>query len=241
MKAISFSLYGTHPKYLQGILRNLQLIQEYYPDWKPVVYCDWAIPETLKYQMRKLGADVRVREDSWHSNGMFWRFYAAADQSFSCVIFRDADSRIQSREMLAVAEWLDSGKSLHIMRDHPNHLTPILGGMWGLSLTQNMTLPDFSRINDFGDKVGEDQEFLAKYVYPNLKNKAFVHDSFFRFESSSHSFPSVRVASEYVGESFNEHDEFDQELRAQLLKVEKSFFRKFLIKIKSIIHAKFSF
>lgn len=241
MKAISFSLYGVDLKYLQGMVRNLNIIRDFYPDWTPVVYCDWGIPETLRCQMSELGADIRVRDDSWHTNGMFWRFYAAADNRFSCVIFRDADSRIQPREMLAVEEWLRSGKTLHIMRDHPNHLTPILGGMWGLALTHGMKLPDFSRMNDFGNKVGEDQEFLAKFVYPIFKNKAFVHDSFFKFERSSRCFPSERLSGEYVGESFNELDDFDEILRAQLLRIEANFFLKILLKSKSIIQAKFSF
>ena len=40
---------------------------------------------------------------------------------------------------MAVDEWIKSGKSLHVMRDHPAHRIPagtnqmsILGGMWGL-------------------------------------------------------------------------------------------------------------
>ena len=31
----------------------------------------------------------------------------------------------------AVEEWIHSGKSFHIMRDHPYHSAVVLGGMWG--------------------------------------------------------------------------------------------------------------
>jgi hypothetical protein len=31
----------------------------------------------------------------------------------------------------AVNEWLNSSLPFHIMRDHPDHGTYILGGMWG--------------------------------------------------------------------------------------------------------------
>ncbi|HPC77997.1 MAG TPA: hypothetical protein PK811_06665, partial [bacterium] len=44
---------------------------------------------------------------------------------------RDTDSRLNPREADAVEEWIESGKSFHIMRDHPQHNVPICGGMWG--------------------------------------------------------------------------------------------------------------
>ena len=31
-------------------------------------------------------------------------------------------------------EWLDSGMGFHIMRDHPEHDTPILGASWGSNM-----------------------------------------------------------------------------------------------------------
>lgn len=37
-----------------------------------------------------------------------------------------------SREVDAVNTWLESGKLVHIMRDHPEHQDVILAGMWGL-------------------------------------------------------------------------------------------------------------
>ena len=62
---------------------------------------------------------------------MFWRFFAHDETDCEYVVFRDADSRISKREKMAVDEWIQSGKSIHIMRDHPYHTVPILGGMWG--------------------------------------------------------------------------------------------------------------
>jgi hypothetical protein len=64
---------------------------------------------------------------------MLWRFepmymYPVVE----CFMSRDIDTRIQPREVLAVNEWLESGKTLHIMRDHPQHYPRILGGMYGL-------------------------------------------------------------------------------------------------------------
>lgn len=241
MKAISFSLYGSHSKYSEGMLSNLIIIRDFYPDWKAIVFCDWNTQDLLVNQMQNLGADVRIRDNSWHTNGMFWRFYAARDYDYTCVIFRDADSRINDREMFAVIEWLKSGKTLHIMRDHPNHLAPILGGMWGLRLNKRLPLSVFSHMEDFGNAVGQDQEFLSRFIYPVLKTDVFVHDSFFRFEGKAHKFPTERIGGEYVGESFSESGEFEEFLRDELLRIERSFFLKATIAFKSRIQAKFSF
>jgi hypothetical protein len=241
MKAISFSLYGNQPKYSEGVLSNLEIIRDLYPDWNAIVFCDWNIPALLVIKMRSLGAVVRIRDDSWHTNGMFWRFYAARDFTYSCVIFRDADSRINERDMAAVAEWLRSGKTLHIMRDHPNHLAPILGGMWGLRINERLPQLSFSKMLNFGNGIGQDQEFLAKFIYPALKTDVFVHDSFFWFESKTHQFPTQRNRGEYVGESLDEFGEYEESLRDQLLRIDRNFFLKAIVKIKSRIQAKFSF
>ncbi|KAK8405419.1 hypothetical protein O3P69_001755 [Scylla paramamosain] len=42
----------------------------------------------------------------------------------------DVDSRVSQREVAAVEEWLASRKMFHVMRDHPSHNVPVLGGMW---------------------------------------------------------------------------------------------------------------
>jgi hypothetical protein len=39
--------------------------------------------------------------------------------------------RFSEREVAAVQQWMMSDLPFHIMRDHPQHGTSILGGMWG--------------------------------------------------------------------------------------------------------------
>ena len=62
---------------------------------------------------------------------MFWRFEPAGEEDVDVMISRDTDSRLNLREKFAVEEWLESDKGFHIMRDHPHHGYPVLGGMWG--------------------------------------------------------------------------------------------------------------
>ena len=58
-------------------------------------------------------------------------FVDSADEAVDRFIVRDADSRLNPRERLAVEEWIASGKRIHSIRDHPNHDRPLNGGMWG--------------------------------------------------------------------------------------------------------------
>ena len=63
--------------------------------------------------------------------GLFWRFYPASQDDVEVLLCRDTDCRLGRREKAAVERWLASDRDFHIMRDHPEHDTPILGGMWG--------------------------------------------------------------------------------------------------------------
>lgn len=65
---------------------------------------------------------------------MNWRFLPTVDVQVSQFMSRDLDSLIGKREVAAVKEWLQTRKTLHIMRDHPLHLAEIMGGLWGMNL-----------------------------------------------------------------------------------------------------------
>ena len=38
--------------------------------------------------------------------------------------------------LTAVSDWMESGKSFHMMRDHPMHDIGMLGSAWGVKLTK---------------------------------------------------------------------------------------------------------
>ena len=91
------------------------------------------------------------------------------------LLSRDLDSRPSDREVSAVNEWLESNKSFHFMRDHPQHGTTVLGGGWGVNLrgpdirqkmkkvlTEALIDPIF-----FGGRNdrGKDQVFLDRYYF----------------------------------------------------------------------------
>lgn len=212
-KYISFSVYGPMRTYQVGALKNADLITNLYPGWQAIFYVDKLLGAEFVEELERLGAWVVIRDLNLSPHGMFWRFEAANLPDAEAVIFRDTDSRLSTRESLAVQEWESSGFDLHVMRDHPFHSFWILGGMWGAkgallshigqSLPKN--IPEAPR-------WGLDQEWLASSVYKPNANNVLVHDSFFNREKSV-LFPSQRVDGEYVGESVDESGGSSQELK----------------------------
>ena len=207
---IAYSLWGDDPMYWVGALKNIELSKIYYPGWICRFYIDknskTELIETIK------GDNVEVilvdSKDSFH--GMFWRFWASEDLDVDIFLSRDCDSRISEREVNAVNEWLESDKDFHIMRDHPYHTVPILGGMWG-SRNGLMRKIEIIKLiegwNQFQRK-GIDQDFLGKCVYSLITNTAMEHSEFgLNFGGETRLFQSKRVDYEFVGDVFDSNNE----------------------------------
>ncbi len=129
---------------------------------------------------------------------MFWRFEPASEDDVDVFISRDCDSRISEREAAAVLQWLDSPKLIHVMRDHPHHSTPILGGMWG---AKRHAIPNMTDLIDEWNKEDRwqtDQEFLKDVIWPHHHHKILAHDDWQRF-GLTQPFPTPRERDGFVG------------------------------------------
>lgn len=200
-KIISFSLWGDKPKYCIGAIKNLELAKIFYKDWFVRFYIGNDVPKNIISILEENGAEIIYKNgNNW--TGMFWRFEPASE-NIICMISRDVDSRLSEREFEAVSEWLNSEKEFHIMRDHPFHGVPILGGMWG---AKHNCIPDMKeKIKKYtkGNFWQVDQNFLKEIIYPEIKNRSLVHDPFFEKKP----FPSERKnLYDFVGQVYNEHD-----------------------------------
>jgi len=121
---IAYSLWGDHPMYWVGALRNIELAQKYFPGWICRFYIDKNCKQELIDTIKGDNVEVVLvdSKDSFH--GMFWRFWASEDPDVDVFLSRDCDSRFSNREVSAINEWLASDKDFHIMRDHPYHTVP---------------------------------------------------------------------------------------------------------------------
>ena len=202
-KVICFSLWGDNPTYTIGAIKNAKLAEEIYPGWICRYYVGKSTPTEIINQLIEFdNTEVFIMNESGNWTGMFWRFYAASDQNVGVMISRDTDSRLTKREKAAVDEWLASDKDFHIMRDHPQHATEILGGMWGVR--NKLLIGMVSGINDYakGDFWQVDQNFLREKIYPAIINNKVVHDEFFE----KNNFPEPRLGYEFIGEAFDKDD-----------------------------------
>ena len=181
-KIISFSLWGTRDLYLHGALVNARLTAEYFPGWTVHIYHDNTVPQETLAKLAKW-SHIKLIKVSDGSYGMFWRFEPLFQNAI--VIVRDLDSRITWRDVRAVNEWLASGKTLSVIRDHDEHYkVPIPGGLMGargpLPMHLMRSVRDFSRISQYN----MDQIWLAQHVWPIFRANVCEHGFRERFAVS---------------------------------------------------------
>ena len=207
---IAYSLWGDHPMYWIGALKNIEQVKNYFPGWICRFYIDNSCRQDLIDSIKGDNVETILvdSKDSFH--GMFWRFWAAADPEVNIFLSRDCDSRFSDRELSAINEWLASDKDFHIMRDHPYHTVPILGGMWGCRngiLRSNINLLDLIKSWTHFSIKGCDQDFLGQVIYPMIKDNAMEHSEFnLQFGGIIRPFTHIRNDHEFVGDVFDEND-----------------------------------
>jgi len=203
MKVITFSLWGVDPKYLIGAIKNAKLAESIYPGWVCRFYVDALVPTSIVSELESIkNTQVFRMNEVGDWRGMFWRFVGIDDDSVEIMISRDADSRLNLREKAAVEEWVASDKGFHIMRDHPYHKFPVLGGMWGVKSGVIPNMGDLVNKWDQQDAYGTDYEFFADAIIPLIGDNVMVHDEFFE----KNPFPVKRKNLEFVGQVFDRDD-----------------------------------
>ena len=213
-RVVSFSLWGTSNVYLHGAVDAVDQVARAYPGWECWFYLANDVPESTRSQLTAKGARVLDGPPWGPWAGMYWRFLAAADPDVEVMISRDVDTLILEREVRAVEEWLDSGKLLHIIRDHPKHEMPIMGGMWGCRASAFRNIKKL--ICKFGkfESYGSDQEFLSRIIYPNFLKDAWIHSECIRFHGEIiHPIPTIRQGDEVIGMAIRDDDLVDLQIR----------------------------
>jgi hypothetical protein len=192
LKVVSLCLWGKDKKYIAGALQNVKLGRVFYPGWAYVIQVHIGVDVMYVNELVRLGAKVTIREEDPRVRGIFWRMETAFNSLRpDMIVFRDCDSRPSERESLSVKEWEKSRLPVHIMRDHPKHTAPIMGGMWGLRPAD--ALPDLKKLHaewlallkagrghgPYHGRKGydySDQNFLRAVIWPKVKDIAMVHD-----------------------------------------------------------------
>jgi len=220
-KLITFSLWGDDPKYCEGALRNAELAEKVYPGWTCRFYVGQEpdshnphnlIPDYRSTVLLKLlnmdNVEVVPIDEPANWTGMFWRFYPASEDDVDVFISRDCDSRLSEREAAAVDEWLDSPRLIHVMRDHPHHSAPMMGGMWGAKRGALPYLQEQLAVYIGGNFWQVDQNFLREIVWPANCHKVMAHDDWNRFPGAAiNKFCPPREGDDFVGAIIGAHEE----------------------------------
>jgi hypothetical protein len=225
-RVISFSIYGNNNKYTKGLLKNIELSPIVYPGWDIYVYYNNTVPEDI-IETYKQHDNVSVFDMSdYNIPGVFWRFFPK--DYIERFISRDTDSRLSFREKYAVDEWIESGKSLHVMRDHPHHEIPIHAGLFGVVIDKNLDIRKESlkwltdiKVSDLYQKTA-DHPFLKKIIYDKYleKKDMICHDSYFTHHPLSKPFPTMMEDYRFVGEIYDENDNREYQYREWINKEE---------------------
>ena len=191
------------------MLRNLEISETLFPEWKIYIYYNDTVPGHYIESYKKFKNSKLIDMTSHNIPGMFWRFLPFEGvERFIC---RDSDSRLIERDKFAVEEWIQEDTDLHIMRDHPHHHYKILGGMWGLKVKENLLdliekYTEDKNKNLFARMV--DMDFLRDVIYQKYIGNSTVHISLDenRMENHCKSFPKKMGDFRFVGEIINEDE-----------------------------------
>lgn len=184
-KAVVFGLYGSVDKFLLGTIRNVKLVKKLYPSWDAVVFIDPStVPQAIRDELKVQGAILK--EDPRYNRAAA-RFFIVDDPNYDYFIVRDVDSRINHREVVAVADWLQTDFALHNMHDWPSHKNPLMGGMWGgrsaairSKLSDSLENLYIQYIKGKNEVYGVDEAFLKDVVLTAVGvDKLLTHESFY--------------------------------------------------------------
>lgn len=213
-KVISFSLYGNNPIYTIGCIKNAKLLNEVFKDWEMWVYHNNTVDQSILFELNALNVKLINIKENLDFFGSLWRFMPIYDDTVEYFISRDCDSRISERDECAVNEWINSGKSFHILREHPvGHSWVMNAGMWG---AKGGSIPQFEYLMDQYLKNNYrpwdkslDQCFLRDVIHNLVKEDLFLHDEYFNYEGIGTSIKRDRSLDNFafIGESVDENDE----------------------------------
>lgn len=183
VNVFSFCLYGPeNPRYHEGLMENLQIIRQYFPNWRVFVYVGADITEERIQSILSYPQVILRKTEKLGAPNMIDRFFAIDEPGVDIMFVRDADSRVHWKDRWAIQQFLKSDSVLHIIRDHKEHTSPILGGLWGIRKVSGFSMRDeyakYTEDTSLGHRWAHDQNFLADIIYPRFLSQSLVHFSY---------------------------------------------------------------
>jgi hypothetical protein len=225
IKVFSFCLYGPErPLYYLGMIENVELIQQHFPEWKVYVYHAPDVTEQMITKLRSYSNVVLRPTGVTGPVNMIHRSFAIDEPDVEVMLVRDADSRVHWRDRWAIHDFLNSPEYLaHTIRDNKVHTVALMGGLWGMRKGMNINIQDeYIKYKSTETEVlyGADQQFLQIVIYPKLLPKLLVHHSNNTLYAGEHprEFPFEWKEDCYCGKVELEHLEPSRFVKFNVLK-----------------------
>jgi len=197
---ISYTLFGNKKYYYEGAIANAENNKIVLPKWRSVFYVSPTIEEKYSRKLLSEGAILKFVADTENYTSTIWRFFATSINDADAIIFRDSDSLISKCEVGLIDYWLLTKKTMHIIRDHPSHKSPILAGLCGLRKRLDIDLEAIYHKSDLVNIYGIDQWFIYTHLYKKFVDDSVIHDSIYRFEKSTIPFNCKLNSNSFIGE-----------------------------------------
>jgi hypothetical protein len=183
---ISFSLYGNAERYIRGLYENCKDINRIYPKYWIYVFLGSDFDHSILNVLNEIKNLKLIHTGLVGHINMSYRFFSIDYPEVGIAFSRDCDCRIINRDQYCINTFINSIKKFQIIRDNESHCTPILGGMWGikkglLNTSIYYLFEKYVKEKNTPFGYGDDQTFLAKYIYPNVKYDALIFDGRFHF------------------------------------------------------------
>jgi hypothetical protein len=134
------------------------------------------------------------------------RFLVPLRVEFEYIFYKDSDSLVGDKELKIMQHWIKTARTkAMIIRDHPEHIAPILAGMFALNYEKAMWLAKkveikFNRNINY-NLYSYDQDWLMEDIYPIIVNDAQVYTSYFYYSKEKIIIiPRSIFPNEHIGE-----------------------------------------
>jgi hypothetical protein len=206
--SINYSLWGSSEEYYLPLLKSLQLGRHNEVNAEVRVFYDNSVNEEILQSLREFGVilvKVDHKKNLSNSEKMTWRYGSIFDSCEDIVFIRDSDSLITTREVILMNKFINSKYLFHTIRDHCEHIMPIMGGLFGIKSelfnifkkTYEKKFYKFKELSYQGDQL-----FLGKYVYPQIRRKLLAHTSTYAYTGENYSLICLNDSDGFIGRKF---------------------------------------
>jgi len=203
-RVFSYCVYGSNPKYCQGMITNIEQITKIFPDFMIYISLGSDVPQSYIDAYKEHKNVKLIYYETNRGRITAYRFFHIDDEDVDTIIVRDADSRFGDRDVWCINNFLTSEYLIFSIRDHIAHTRPMMAGLCGMKKIKTLNMlyeyTNFIKNKTDIDYYQVDQDFIAECIYNKYIN-VFVSYTDMPFNTETHiQIPfSKKIKSDFCG------------------------------------------